>query len=70
MKNWLLAHTGRFGRIAMEFGKDRRGVTAIEYSLIASMAVIALLAGGQQLMTSIGSKLSAIATDITGVPGT
>ncbi len=65
LKNWLLADTGAAGRFAIQLGKDRRGVTAIEYSLMAALAVVALLGGGATLFGDISQKFSAIGSNIT-----
>lgn len=40
--------------------KDKRGVTALEYGLIASLIALAIIGG----VTSIGNKLSAVFSSI------
>lgn len=43
-----------------QFAADRRGATAIEYALIASLLSIMILAG----VTSVGTQLSAFFTSM------
>lgn len=66
MKNWILAHTGAAGRLAMRFHRDERGVTAVEYAVIASLTTVALLAGGATLFNDISAKFTSIGTQIVG----
>lgn len=40
--------------------KDRRGATAIEYALIASLLSVAALAAFQNLGTSVAAKFDAV----------
>lgn len=42
------------------FIKDKRGVTALEYGLIAALIALAIIGG----VSSIGSKLSAVFSSI------
>ncbi|GAA3659775.1 Flp family type IVb pilin [Acetobacter lovaniensis] len=42
--------------------KDKRGVTAIEYGLIASLVAVALIAGA----TTLGSKLNGMFSSVAG----
>lgn len=65
MKNYLLAHTGRFGRAAMQLSDDKRGVTALEYALIAGVIVATILVGFQTLASGMATKFSAIGTTLT-----
>lgn len=43
----------------------RRGVTALEYGLIAGLIAVALLAGAGQMATNISNTLSHVASHIT-----
>lgn len=49
------ARLARIGRLARRFGADRRGATAIEYGLIASLVVIVIIAG----VTGYGDAITA-----------
>ncbi len=62
MKSWMLAHSGCFGRAAMKLGNDTRGVTMLEYGLIA--ALIAAVCVGA--VTTLGTNMN---TQITSVAG-
>lgn len=44
--------------------RDERGVTAIEYALIAALIGVVIIVGATSLGTTINSKFSAIATSI------
>ncbi len=62
MRNWILAHSGRFGRAATRFGDDKRGVTMLEYGLIA--ALIAAVCVGA--VTTLGTDLNTSFTNVAG----
>lgn len=62
MRYWLLAHSGRFGRAAIQFGDDKRGVTMLEYGLIA--ALIAAVCVGA--VTTLGGNLNTQFGNIAG----
>jgi pilus assembly protein Flp/PilA len=49
-------------KMLLAFAKDRRGVTALEYGLIAAGVAVAIIAAVQGL----GGGLSALFTKITG----
>ncbi len=51
--------------LVKRFAQDESGATAIEYSLIAALIGVVLIAGATTLGTSISSKFSTIATTIT-----
>ncbi len=48
----------------LSFKNDRRGVTALEYGLIASLVGIALLVGAGNLGTALNSTFTSIAGKI------
>jgi pilus assembly protein Flp/PilA len=45
--------------------RDERGISSIEYAMLAVGIALAILAGAQFLGNSINSGLSTIGTDIT-----
>ena len=50
---------------AAQMKGDERGVTAIEYALIAALIGIVIIAGASTLGTTINGKFSAISASIT-----
>jgi pilus assembly protein Flp/PilA len=48
----------------LSFKNDRRGVTALEYGLIASLVAIALIVGATALGTSLNGTFTSISTKI------
>ena len=50
---------------AVQMKGDERGVTAIEYALIAALIGIVIIVGATALGTQINGKFSAIATSIS-----
>ncbi len=46
--------------------RDERGVTAIEYALIAALIGIVIIVGASSLGTTINGKFSTIAASISG----
>ena len=44
---------------------DRKGVTALEYGLIASLIAVAIIAGVTQLGTSLGTLFTGIASTVS-----
>jgi pilus assembly protein Flp/PilA len=46
------------------FKIDRRGVTALEYGLIASLVAVVLITGATSLGTKLNSTFSALASSI------
>ncbi len=48
-----------------QFRRDERGISSIEYAMLAVGVALAILAGAQFLGASINSGLSTIGTDIT-----
>jgi pilus assembly protein Flp/PilA len=46
---------------------DRRGVTALEYGLIASLIAVAIIAGATSLGKSIGTEFTNIGATIGGL---
>ena len=48
--------------LMMRFKADRRGVTALEYGLIASLIAVVIVAG----MTTLGTDLNLMFTAIAG----
>ncbi len=49
---------------AAQIKSDERGVTAIEYALIAALIGVVIIAGATTLGANISSKFTAIATTI------
>jgi pilus assembly protein Flp/PilA len=54
MRGWMSGYSVRFCRAALNLGSDRRGVTMLEYGLIA--ALIAAVCVGA--VTTLGTDLS------------
>lgn len=50
-------------------GIDRRGVTALEYGLIAALIAVAIIIGVQALGTQLNAAFNAIATQISSAVG-
>lgn len=48
---------------------DRRGVTALEYGLIAALIAVAIIIGVQTLGTQLNAAFDAIATEISAAVG-
>jgi pilus assembly protein Flp/PilA len=48
--------------IVLRFLKDERGVTAIEYGLIASLIAVAIITSVTTVGTNLTTKFTAIAT--------
>jgi len=55
---------GKDSRIVRRLTEDRRGVTAIEYGLIAALIAIAAIAAMTTLGTSLSNVFSLVATDL------
>jgi len=55
---------GNGSRTLRRLTEDRRGVTAIEYGLIAALVAIAAIAAMTTLGTSLSSVFSLVATDL------
>ena len=55
---------GNGSRIVRRLTEDRRGVTAIEYGLIAALVAIAAIAAMTTLGTSLSNVFSLVATDL------
>ena len=55
---------GKDSRIVGRLTEDRRGVTAIEYGLIAALIAIAAIAAMTTLGTSLSNVFSLVATDL------
>lgn len=51
--------------IFSKFLKDESGATAIEYSLIAALIGVAVIAAVKKLGTTLSSKFSNIASNLT-----
>lgn len=49
-------------KILSGFKGDRRGVTALEYGLIAAVIAVVIIAGASQLGNQIGTTFNTIAT--------
>ena len=55
---------GKGSRIVRHLTEDRRGVTAIEYGLIAALIAIAAIAAMTALGTSLSNVFSLVASDL------
>jgi pilus assembly protein Flp/PilA len=55
---------GKGSRIVRRLTEDRRGVTAIEYGLIAALVAIAAIAAMTTLGTSLSSTFSNVASTL------
>jgi pilus assembly protein Flp/PilA len=55
---------GKGSRIVRRLTEDRRGVTAIEYGLIAALVAIAAIAAMTSLGTSLSSTFSNVASTL------
>ena len=55
---------GKGSRTVRRLTEDRRGVTAIEYGLIAALIAIAAIAAMTTLGTSLSNVFSLVATDL------
>jgi len=55
---------GKGSRIVRRLTEDTRGVTAIEYGLIAALVAIAAIAAMTTLGTSLSNVFSLVATDL------
>lgn len=51
----------KFIETLRRFQKDERGVTAIEYGLIAALVGVALVAGARTLGTQLGATFNTVA---------
>jgi pilus assembly protein Flp/PilA len=59
-----------FRTLAALLRGDRRGVTALEYGLIAGVLVVTVLVGFNTLGTSLMSQFDNIATDVSNSSST
>jgi pilus assembly protein Flp/PilA len=50
--------------LMLQLKNDRRGVTALEYGLIASLVAVVLIAGAGSLGTQLNLTFSTLATKI------
>jgi pilus assembly protein Flp/PilA len=55
---------GRGARIVRRLTEDRRGVTAIEYGLIAALIAIAAIVAMTTLGTNLSSTFSLVASEL------
>lgn len=51
---------------AAQIKRDERGVTAIEYALIAALIGIVIIAGATTLGSNINGKFASIAASVSG----
>ncbi len=49
-----------------QFCKSEKGVTAIEYALIAALIAVAIIAGVKSIGTGISSEFSTISSNLNG----
>ncbi len=61
MISWILT---RFVRTAMHLGDDRRGVTMLEYGLIAALIAAVCVGAVTTLGTNISTSFTGIGTSI------
>jgi pilus assembly protein Flp/PilA len=54
------------GKKSLSLRSDRRGVTALEYGLIASLIAVVIVASVTSLGTSMAGQFTTIATTIAG----
>lgn len=52
-------------RFVRNFKRDQRGITTIEYAMIAAVIAIGLITAGDGLVTAISAKFTSIATQLT-----
>ena len=52
--------------LCARFLSDRRGATAIEYGLLASLIAVALIAGLGAMSGSINTKFNTVSTTLSG----
>ena len=62
MTSWLLARCGRLRRALRQLGNDRRGVTMLEYGLIAALIAAVCVAA----VTTLGSNLETMFINVAG----
>ena len=56
--------TKRFMQVLLCLRKDKRGVTIVEYALLAGLIAIALAAGLTTLQKQIGSVFTSVGTAV------
>ncbi|WP_235034957.1 Flp family type IVb pilin [Roseomonas sp. 18066] len=56
----------RLGPVMQRLRQDRRGVTALEYGLIAALIAVAIIVSVRLLGTNIAAKFNDVATAIGG----
>ncbi|GBQ97441.1 hypothetical protein AA23498_2894 [Acetobacter nitrogenifigens DSM 23921 = NBRC 105050] len=59
----------KFWRAVTLFLRDREGVTAIEYALIAGLVAVVAFTAMQTLGTNLTSLFNTIANDVKSAPG-
>ena len=64
MPSWLLAHSGRLGRAVLKLGDDRRGVTMLEYGLIAALIAAVCVGAVTTLGTDIENTFTNVANSL------
>ena len=64
MKYWLMAHTGSLGRAAIRLGSDRKGVTMLEYGLLAALIAGVCVTAVTAIGTNINTKFTEIGASI------
>lgn len=62
MRDYIIAHTGRIGRA---LAQDKRGVTALEYGLIAAVIIVVCAAG----FAMVGGDLKNTLTNVSNCLG-
>ena len=48
-----------------KFLKDQRGISAIEYGLLATLIAVAIILGASALGTALNDKFNSVATTVT-----
>ena len=59
----------KFMSVLNGFKGDRRGVTALEYGLIAAVIAVVIIAGATQLGTQINTTFNKVASSMSIAPG-
>ena len=51
----------------LALASDRRGVTALEYAMIAGLVVVAVSVGATALGTNLGARVGVVSTTVSSV---
>lgn len=64
MKSWMLAYSGCLGRAAKNLRDDTRGVTMLEYGLIAALIAAVCVGAVTTLGTNVNTQITTVAGSI------